>query len=858
MKKKLFFVLPALVGMLMVGCTQTKNNNQGGGGDNPGGGDVTPEKKSYTITFNDENGNLLESKKWEEGTVPSYSYAGPSDTDEWDYTVQGWATSLGGQVITIPAVSADATYYAVVNKVKQSYTVSFYNENNQLIIASSFNYGVQPSCSYAGPNDTDEWDYTFDGWSLTQGGAVLGSLPLVTQNASYYAIVSKVKKSYDISFYNEKGQPIKTDHLEYGAIPSCVYNGPEDTSEWDYSFTGWATTSGGTPLASLPAVTGNASYYAIIATNKQHYEITFIDEEGNQLAKIDYTYGAKPSYSYTKADTQEWDYTVLGWSLTPGGDLIEGGFPVVTGAATYYAIVSQVKQRYTITFNSTGGSSVSSITEDYGTSISKPSNPSRDGFRFTGWSRNADGSDAITWPFTLTKNETFYANWNEKVDIKAYLQSLMSVLDQDPYAYIPDTMKPENSANHIQNPSSIEYDFNSFTNVSNITYGGYGEQWHMVIENIKESERFYNVLTLGETLINTSVVLFNNYLDNNPEDTASHTLRETEYTAKLDFADGVLSYTIQYKTGWTIPFFGDVLPQIDMKYTLATSEKSVRIQLSENNAMKYTVSDGVYKFFLKYGVETVSRTAYCEMADLENGVVEGHVYEYVQFKNKDLVPAVADFYINPTYTTVAGNKASGLVGFKGYINELYLTNQAKLLGYEVRETLTIVGISGQYNTLWFNLNNISGINNVKAVENENYGGTYSNKNPHDIYLNNSTSVFEPTYNTKPLIGNTSRKYDVELRKQFFYGFNQGELTEYEVQLPMMFIQADNNKDTNYSDFHNDILSKSGIDANVNLSSIYVNKIQSDYEIYIDILIENKENITSEFIETNIGNAIVIE
>jgi hypothetical protein len=246
------------------------------------------------------------------------------------------------------------------------------------------------------------------------------------------------------------------------------------------------------------------------------------------------------------------------------------------------------------------------------------------------------------------------------------------------------------------------------------------------------------------------------------------------------------------------------------------------------------------------------------MADLEDGVVEGHVYEYVQFKNKDLVPAVADFYINPTYTTVAGNKASGLVGFKGYINELYLTNQAKLLGYEVRETLTIVGISGQYNTLWFNLNNISGINNVKAVENENYGGTYSNKNPHDIYLNNSTSVFEPTYNTKPLIGNTSRKYDVELRKQFFYGFNEGELTEYEVQLPMMFIQADNNKDTNYSDFHNDILSKSGIDANVNLSSIYVNKIQSDYEIYIDILIENKENITSEFIETNIGNAIVIE
>ena len=168
-----------------------------------------------------------------------------------------------------------------------------------------------------------------------------------------------------------------------------------------------------------------------------------------------------------------------------------------------------------------------------------------------------------------------------------------------------------------------------------------------------------------------------------------------------------------------------------------------------------------------------------------------------------------------------------------------------------------MGISGQYNTLWFNLNNISGINNVKAVENENYGGTYSNKNPHDIYLNNSTSVFEPTYNTKPLIGNTSRKYDVELRKQFFYGFNQGELTEYEVQLPMMFIQADHDGYTNFSDFSKDIKTTSGITASVNLSTTYLNKIQSDYATLIDIFIAHKDSVTGTTIENYIGSAVVI-
>lgn len=221
------------------------------------------------------------------------------------------------------------------------------------------------------------------------------------------------------------------------------------------------------------------------------------------------------------------------------------------------------------------------------------------------------------------------------------------------------------------------------------------------------------------------------------------------------------------------------------------------------------------------------------------------------------MPACADFYINDEYVTAVGNKASGLVGFKGYINELYKTNEGKLLGYKVRETLTIAGISGQYNTLWFNLNNISGINSVKAVENENNTGTYSNKNPHDIYLNGSASKFEPTYNKKFGV-NTSRKYDVELRKQYFYGYQDNKLVEYETKIPMMFIQDDNDKDTNFTDFPTDILSKSGITASVNLAQKYLDKIRADYASLIDVFIAHKDDVTGTTIENYIGSAIVIE
>lgn len=588
---------------------------------------------------------------------------------------------------------------------------------------------------------------------------------------------------------------------------------------------------------------------------KSQYTITFIDENGEILESKKWEEGSTPSYNYDKKDTIEWDYSFDGWSLTQNGEILT--VPSVNADATYYAVISQEKNQYTITFESNGGTSVESITEDYETSISEPTEPTKENYRFVGWTTDLEGNNEVTWPYTLTGDMKMYAQWNEKIDVKAYFQALVQVVKQDPYSYIPKAMQPDNSVNHVSS-SQIDYDFSDHTNVSSIKYGGHGEQWHMVLENIAESERFYSILALSETVINSSVVVFNNYLDNNTKDTATHVLNETAYTAKIDYNNGLLTYTLRYKTGLSIPFFGEVIPQIDMIYDIKTSEKSVRIQLSENNAMKYIITDNSYVFALQYGVEEVSRKAYFQISrNVVDESISGHIYEYVQFKDKDLVPSCADFYINDEYTSVVGNKAGGLIGFKGYINELYETNKGKLLGYEVRETLTVLGVSGQYNTIWLNLNNISGINSVKAVQNENNTGTYTNKNPYDIYLNGSDAKFEPTYNKK-LGVNTSRKYDIELRTQYFYGYQDNKLVKYKTNVPMLFVQADNDKDTNFSDFPSDILSKSGINADINLASKIIEKIQLDYSILIDVFILNQNLITGETISTLVGTAAEIE
>ena len=41
--------------------------------------------------------------------------------------------------------------------------------------------------------------------------------------------------------------------------------------------------------------------------------------------------------------------------------------------------------QYTITFDSAGGSAVDSITEDFGSEITAPTNPTKQGYTFDGW-----------------------------------------------------------------------------------------------------------------------------------------------------------------------------------------------------------------------------------------------------------------------------------------------------------------------------------------------------------------------------------------------------------------------------------------------------------------------------------------
>ena len=116
-----------------------------------------------------------------------------------------------------------------------------------------------------------------------------------------------------------------------------------------------------------------------------------------------YTYGVGATLP---TDVTRTGYTFKGWydneSLT--GSPVTAIGDTETGNKEYWA-KWEINQ-YTITFDTNGGSEIASITQDYGTPITAPADPTREGYTFIGW----DTEIPTTMP---AENITLKAKWKD-------------------------------------------------------------------------------------------------------------------------------------------------------------------------------------------------------------------------------------------------------------------------------------------------------------------------------------------------------------------------------------------------------------------------------------------------------------
>lgn len=141
------------------------------------------------------------------------------------------------------------------------------------------------------------------------------------------------------------------------------------------------------------------------------------------------------------------------------------------GTATASSSITITPQaNYTLTFNTQGGSTVSSITRAPGTTITLPSAPTKVGYDFSKWCTNSGGTGTKYDPnqsYTINSNTTLYAIWT----IKMYTVTFN--MNGATSSQIPSLNKVYNATETIPStiPTKTNYIFKGWgTNTSTVTY----------------------------------------------------------------------------------------------------------------------------------------------------------------------------------------------------------------------------------------------------------------------------------------------------------------------------------------------------------------------------------------------------
>ena len=140
-----------------------------------------------------------------------------------------------------------------------------------------------------------------------------------------------------------------------------------------YTFGGWNKDDGTAWDYASDKVTDNITLYAKWAANT--YTITFDTAGGSEIAPITQDYGTV--ITAPEAPTRE-GYTFIGWDKE---------IPTTMPAENMTVTAQWEINQYTITFDTNGGSEIAPITQDYGTAITAPANPTREGYTFIGWDK---------------------------------------------------------------------------------------------------------------------------------------------------------------------------------------------------------------------------------------------------------------------------------------------------------------------------------------------------------------------------------------------------------------------------------------------------------------------------------------
>lgn len=367
--------------------------------------DEQPQPKTYTVTFDYQNGSPSDARTVSEGNTVTP----PENPVRDGYDFQGWVGIDGSEFDFEQPITSDTLVSAKWKKHEDPkpvmHTVTFNSNGGTSIDPQT----VQDGLTVRRPADPVKNDYVFDGWYLDNdqydfNKPVTGD---ITLTAIYHRKPIPQPNTYTVRF--DTGEGSKVD-------PQTIIEGktvirPADPSMDGYDFQGWLLD--GKDYDWNTPITGDMT---LTASWKKHEEpkpvthtVSFYTDGGNKVAQQTVNDGE----TVTVPDTPTKNgYTFSGWTLN--GEPYDFNLPVtadITLKATWVENHKPQPKRHTVTFDTTGGSEIGQQTVDEGEKAIQPANPTREGYDFQGWLLNGQAYD---WSTPITGDITLTASWTEK------------------------------------------------------------------------------------------------------------------------------------------------------------------------------------------------------------------------------------------------------------------------------------------------------------------------------------------------------------------------------------------------------------------------------------------------------------
>ena len=265
----------------------------------------------------------------------------------------------------------------------------------------------------------------------------------------------KITEHYTVTFKNGSTQ-LQQDDLEVGSTPS--YTGTPTKAgdaQYSYTFDGWSTTDGGDKLASLPAVTAAATYFAHFTKTEQKYAVTVVSGGHGSVSPASVSEIGCETASADITATPDAGYKFDNWTL-PEGVTAADGYTVASNPIHIHATATDksitanfAAKNYTVTLNNqsatTAGQASVAATYDAVMPSIAGNLPARTGYIFGGYYSadkgggtqyyNANGASAHVWDFDAA-SPTLYAKWTAiTYNVRFNANGGSGTMDNQSFAY---------------------------------------------------------------------------------------------------------------------------------------------------------------------------------------------------------------------------------------------------------------------------------------------------------------------------------------------------------------------------------------------------------------------------------------